>query len=48
LLALRERPVPGTGGKCNETIAACARYTATVTVAGPNDTQTKTWHFTTA
>jgi hypothetical protein len=25
-----------------------ARYTATVTVAGPNDTQTKTWHFTTA
>src|SRR5579864_2440454 len=25
-----------------------ARYTATVTVAGPNSTQTKTWHFTTA
>ena len=25
-----------------------ARYTATVTVAGPNDTQTKTWRFTTA
>lgn len=25
-----------------------ARYTATVTVVGPNDTQTKTWHFTTA
>ena len=25
-----------------------ARHTATATVAGPNDTQTKTWHFTTA
>jgi hypothetical protein len=25
-----------------------AHYTATVTVAGPNDTLTKTWHFTTA
>jgi hypothetical protein len=25
-----------------------ASYTATVTVVGPNDTQTKTWHFTTA
>ena len=23
------------------------RYTATVTVAGPSDTLTKTWHFTT-